>query len=153
MKKQEIKRRVRVGTAVTFSHIAYPKSYSEEDWFPDCYLQIAQTLGLKTKYGHPELETLVTFSMEGLGYSVLKQLITAVENGERFSGGDRTRVTGSFYRTKDVTVEFRNSENCYGPCLRAVVLGLEEEFQNMSSDEASEYLHALSPLIDPCDYV
>ena len=153
MKSSEKRPRVNTNVAVSFSHIAYPKNYDEEDWFPSCYLQIARTFGLKTKYGHPEIETLITFNMDNLGYSVLKQLITAVKNGECFSHGDRTKVTGSFYWEKDVTVQFRKTENCYGEVLRAVVVGLEEKFQNMSSDEAHSYLHSLSPLIDPCDYV
>lgn len=153
MKSSEKRPRVNGSVAVSFSHIAYPKSYEEEDWFPSCYLQIARTFGLKTKYGHPEIETLITFRTDNLGYSVLKQLITAVKNGERFSHGDRTKVTGSFYWEKDVTVEFREVNSPHGAYLRAVVLGLEEDFQSLSKEDADSFLNSLAPLIDPCDYV
>ena len=56
---------------------------------------------------------------------------------------------GSFLFDDEYTVEFRNSENCYGPCLRIVVLGIEEEFQSLPEKEAWEWLLAHGPLVDP----
>ncbi len=113
-------------------------------WF---YYQTATTIGLQRDFNHPNLECFITFTCDYGGHSVLQQLGARVKKGERFAAGDRTTVVDTFKLPWEV--EFRESQNPYGPCLRAVVLGIGEEFQSLSYQEADEWLNSHGPLIDP----
>ena len=135
--------------AFTFSNYAVP--VCEED--PLCpaayYLQIASTLGLY-RYDHPELEAFISFDMMYTGHSVLTYLAQTIYNGARYAAGDRAEVPGCFPYER-YTVEFREFRNERGSYLRAVVLGIEEEFQALPTLEAEDWLAARGPLIDPCE--
>lgn len=113
------------------------------------YLQIASTLGLY-RYDHPELEAFISFDMMYTGHSVLTYLAQTIYNGARYAAGDRAEVPG-YFPYERYTVEFREFRNERGSYLRAVVLGIEEEFQALPTPEAEEWLAARGPLIDPCE--
>ena len=160
LQENERKRRPRCkpGIAHCFSNYAVPKSndgleVDDDIWWtmPSYYYQIGNTMGMERLYQHKELECFITFSVEDEGCSILRQVEAKIRNGARFSDGERLVIKkdGSFLFDDEYTVEFRNSENCYGPCLRIVVLGIEEEFQSLPEKEAWEWLSAHGPLIDP----
>ncbi len=137
------------GVAYVTSNYAEPAPDEEDEfWYPSYYYQIARTLGLK-RYGHPELEALITYSVDNGGYSLLKYLAQRVREGVRFAAGEQVEVPCAYYEWETCTVEFRESRDAYAPCLRAVVLGLEEEYQALPSEEADRWLTARGPLYDP----
>lgn len=152
MTEQERKtRRVRVRNAKPYPGIAFTNyaSIEDDEGFAFYYLQISRTLGLERSYDHPELQTLITLSTEAGGSSVLTYLVKQVRNGVRYHAGDRVEVPDPFCPQSLHTVELRESCDCYGPCLRAVVLGMEDAYQSMSEGEALAYLNAHGPLTDP----
>ncbi len=134
------------GVAYVSSNYAAP--FADEFGFSPYYYQISSTLGLARDFGHPDIEALITFDVDFGGDSVVRHLAERVRGGEKFSAGQQVTVPGNYWQ-KTFTVEFRESENAYGECLRAVVLGLEEEYQSLPEREAFEYLAAHGPLKDP----
>ena len=145
--KEMIKRRVKVGTAIISSGYT---PCSDEDQFPLYFYQISRTLGLE-KYGHPELETLITLSVNNGGSSILRYLVRCVESGQRFMRGQRFVIPRSIDNYLEYVVEFQPSNDEYGFCLRAVVIGIEEEYQSMPSENAYEFLASTGELLDPYD--
>ena len=140
-------RRVRVRNTTPYPAIV-SSDYAPvtESDFALYYLQISRTLGLAENYGHPELQTLISLSGNNGGYSVLNYLVKQIQKGARYQAGDRVTIPDFF---GNYTVEFRESRDTYGACLRAVVLGLEDNFQSLNENEAFAYLNAHGPLIDP----
>ena len=126
----------------------------EDVWYvPTHYRQFSCTLGMERLDGHPNVETLITFRLENMGHSVLTDIVKAVEKGARYAAGDRATFTRPDAFHEPYTVEFRESENGYGPCLRAVVLGIEEELQRLPTAEADALIASHDPLIDPGDTI
>lgn len=126
----------------------------EDPWYvPSHYRQFSCTLGMERLDGHPNVETLITFRLENMGHSVLSDVVEAVVKGARYAAGDRATFAHSDAFREPYTVEFRASENVYGPCLRAVVLGIEEELQALPTAEADALIASHDPLIDPCDTI
>ncbi|MBR7142381.1 MAG: hypothetical protein IKD06_02455 [Clostridia bacterium] len=143
--------RVKVGIGIGLSDYAAPKPDSnEEDRFsPPYYFQISETYGLESRYGHPELEALLTFHVENGGHSVLSYLVKSIENGARYTHGQQMTIPPHTPFDTPHTVEFRRFEDKRGSYLRAVVLGVEEAYQSLSSQEAHDYLVSQGPLTDP----
>ena len=128
-----------------------PAEIDEEEWdIPSYYLQISRTLGMERVHGLPEVQTLITHTIEYMGHSVLEDLLRAVREGVRFKAGDRLTLTPRNTWKEPYEVELRESADNYGPCLRAVVLGIEEDFQSLPTEEAETALLAYAPLIDCC---
>lgn len=145
---QERLRNKKPHIAYISSDYAIPKSQETDEYFGEWYYyQISRTLGLESDFGHPEIETLITFSVDCGGNSVLRDISEAVRNGARFCVGDKAKFNRNY--CSEYTVEFRQSNSCYGPCIRAVVLGIEEEYQSLSEKEAFEWIESHGPLIDP----
>lgn len=149
-RREERRKNRKPGVGYVSSDYAVPAPDEEDEfWIPSYYYQIARTLGLK-QYGHPELQALITYSVEYGGYSLLKYLAQRVREGVRFAAGEQVEIPHRYPSWGPLcTVEFRESRDAYGPCLRAVVLGLEEEYQALSSEEADRWLMAHGPLYDP----
>jgi hypothetical protein len=116
---------------------------------PQYYLQFSTTMGLNRDFGHPNIESLISTSSEAGGASIVYALARRVRSGERFSVGDRVELTFDGWGMSRCTVELRESANNYGPCLRAVVIGVEEELQNMEYADAEEHIASRGPIIDP----
>lgn len=150
-RREERRKNCKPGVAYVSSDYVLPTPDEEDEfWIPSYYYQIARTLGLK-RYGHPELETLITYSVERGGYSLLTYLARLVREGASFAAGMRVEIPDRYPGWVLCTVEFRESQDAYGPCLRAVVLGLEEEYQAPPSKEAERWLMAHGPLCDPAE--
>ena len=107
------------GVAYVSSNYAAP--FADEFGFSPYYYQISSTLGLPRDFSHPDIEALITFDVDFGGDSVVRHLAERVRGGEKFSAGQQVTVPGNYWQ-KTFTVEFRESENAYGECLRAVVL-------------------------------
>ena len=134
------------GVAYVSSNYAVP--FADEFGFSPYYYQISATLGLSRDFAHPDIEALITFEVDCGGDSVVRHLAERVREGERFAAGQRVTVPGNLWQ-KTFTVEFRESENAYGKCLRAVVLGIETEYQSLPEREAFKFLCSHGPLKDP----
>lgn len=165
------RRRRPVKPHVSYISTDYAVPFHDEDdewWFPDYYYQISNTLGLSERFDHPELEAFITFDVAEGGYSVLRYLCSNIEKGAKYKAGDRIELplTNNYgggnlddlldELTDDTdststcrVVEFVESQNSYGPCLRAVVLGIEEKYQSLSENDAIKWLYDHGPLIDP----
>ncbi|MBQ8684415.1 MAG: hypothetical protein IJ518_07880 [Clostridia bacterium] len=152
-RREERLRNRKPGIGITFSNYAYPQVPADADewWYPEYYLQYAATLGLERGYGHPEIEALITFNTTYTGHSVVSYLVKTIKDGARYASGDRVDIPGFYSWQVLGTVEFRESRNSYGPCLRAVVVGVEEAFQSLPYDEIDPYLMANGPTYDPCE--
>lgn len=149
-RREERRRNRKPMVSYISSDYAVPTPDGEDAfWYPSYYYQITRTLGLEQQCSHPELQTLITYSVENGGYSLLGNLAQRVRKGARFAAGERVEVPCAYYEWETCTVEFRESKDEYGPCLRAVVLGLEEEYQALPSEEADRWLIAHGPLYDP----
>ncbi|MBO5358930.1 MAG: hypothetical protein J6A78_06385 [Clostridia bacterium] len=124
-----------------------------EDWFPSYYLQYARTLNLERDYGHPNIQALINFNVEMGDHMVINQVYRAIKKGAYFKAGDRFTVREDYGFKREHTVEFFDTEDCYGTCLRAVVLGLESELQSLPTNEALAQIEAVGPGIDPYEYL
>ncbi len=123
-----------------------------DDWFPSYYLQYARTLNLEEDYGHQNIQALINFDVEMGNNTVVNQVFRAIKNGASFKAGDRFIVREQNGFREEHTVEFSETKDCYGPCLRAVVLGVEAELQALPTEEAVEQLENSGPAIDPYQY-
>ena len=94
-------------------------------------------------YDHPEIEMLINFNREERDNRMFEGILYSIATGKRYKAGDRATITSENALIKSCVVEFRESENSFGKCLRAVVLGMEEEFQSLPTDKALEYIHRL----------
>lgn len=134
------KSRIRIGYSFTMSTYAYRGG----DEYADNYrLQIACSLGMDEHYDHPEIEMLINFNREERDNRMFEGILYSIATGKRYKVGDRATITSENALIKSCVVEFRESENSFGKCLRAVVLGMEEEFQSLPTDKALEYIHRL----------
>lgn len=112
------------------------------------YMQIARSLGVDRDYNHPNIEALINFDVELGHHSVLEKILNDIKNGARYAAGDRTTIRG-YPLNEEYTVEFRESHDEFGYCLRAVVLGIAEEYQSLPTDKAYDYLKKQESLWDP----
>ena len=134
------KSRIRIGYCFTMSTYAYRGC----DEYADNYrLQIACSLGLDEHYDHSDIEMLINFNREERDNRIFENILYSIATGKRYKAGDRATITSENALIKSCVVEFRESENSFGKCLRAVVLGMEEEFQSLPTDKALEYIHRL----------
>lgn len=148
------RRRFKPKAAVVVGDLADPNYDAEDVWYvPSYYLQHSCTLGMKRIHNHPEVEALISFHRDMMGHSVLTDVMTAVQNGAHYAAGDRATFPVPHALFDTYTVEFRESTNCYGPCLRAVVLGMEEAFQALPTAEADAAISAYPDRIDPCSTI
>ncbi len=89
--------------------------------------QVSQTLGLY-RCGHPEIESLVSFRKNGEIVSLAELAARRVSSdGKHYDVGDLEEFSLAHGRT--IRVCFLESANAYGPCLRAVALGMDSAFQ------------------------
>ncbi len=120
-----------------------------EGEFPAYYLQQATTMGLDRDFSHPNIEALITMTAEQGGADIVYFLARQVRSGVRFSAGDRVEFSYGAFGSQRCTLELRESRNVYGPCLRAVVIGVEEELQAMNEAEAAAHIASRGPAFDP----
>lgn len=134
------KNRIRTGYAFTKSSYAYRGDKYDSDY----RLQVSRSLGLESHYNHPDIETLINFSLGEYGNRVLEHILYLISTGKQYKVGDRETITLQDSWVKSCVVEFRKSEDRFGKCLRAVVLGMEKEFQSLPTEKALEYIHRLN---------
>lgn len=147
MNEQEKRtRRAKVGPAIVSSDCV-PVGTLDDLWPASYYLQLTQTLGLY-RWDHPELAARITFTVDDGGADVLRQLCRMVIQGRRFAPCDRVEIIAGPWREKH-TVELRRHTTDYGDCLLAVVLGVEEDFQQLSEEAAMATVIKSPHAIDP----
>lgn len=133
--QKNMRRRPNSGIAYTISDVAFTR---DDDWSADYVLKAGRTLGLYRGTGQQDIEVLIDFRTGEYSHYLLQALVNKITRGERFRNGSTTEVydevAGETY-----TVEFRKSSDCYGRCLRAVVAGIEHEYQSMPADKAAQY--------------
>lgn len=134
------KSRIRRGYSFTSSSYAF-RGCDEYDC--DYRLQVTHSIGLENDYNHPDIEMLINFNRGEHGNRVLEDILYSISTGKQYKAGDRETIMLSDSRVKSCVVEFRESESRFGKCLRAVVLGMEEEFQSLPTEKALEYIHRL----------
>ena len=146
--REERRRRAKPGPAIVSGDCVAPWEEDDEElWFSAYYLQLAQTLGLR-RFDHPEIAARITFTLQNGGADVLRQLCHMVVQGRRFAAGDRVEITVGPWR-ESRTVELRQHTTVYGQCLLAVVLGVEEDFQQLSEEAAQDRIAQSRYPIDP----
>ncbi len=144
----ERRTRHKIGLCTIFSPCAVPLLDDDEDW-PSYYYQACRTLNMRSLYDHPEIEALITFSTENGGQTIVKYLARCVKEGARYRAGDRVSIPDRYGRPH-CTVEFKEfTDEHHCPALRAVVLGLEKEYQAIPFHEAFEFIEAHPDTIDP----
>ena len=121
--------------------------YIDADGFPP-YRQIARSLGLDWDYNHPNIEAMINFDPSLGQHTVMTHVLNTIAAGARYAPGDRIRYKWDRWNDEYI-IEFRESCDAYGPCLRAVVLGIEEEFQSLDSDAACAYISRHATRRDP----
>lgn len=121
-------------------------SYAYSCYFnynPHCRLQISRSIGLEDKCGHRDIQMLIALDDDENQHKVLEKILDSIENGKRYKAGDRVTVNCKNSSVRQCVVEFREAEDYYGKCLRAVVLDIEEEFQSLPTEKAFECLDRL----------
>lgn len=113
------------------------------------YLQSARSLGLEERYQHPDIQALINFDPEMGRHSVLEAILNTIYEGAKYAPGDRLTLPAANPWDIEHTVEFRSIEDAYGKCLRAVVLGLEEEFQSLADKDVIPAMEKRGQLTDP----
>ena len=141
------RRRVKPGLAVTCGNCIPPQPEEDDPWYAPYYLQLAQSLNLH-RFGHPEIATRITFRADYGGADVLWQLCRRVASGQRFAPGDRVQIRTGVWKD-DRTVVFIPHATEYGPCLLAVVEGVEEAFQQLCYADAAARIAAHPNPIEP----
>lgn len=122
--------------------------YIDGDGFPP-YKQIARSLGVDRDYDHPNIEAMINFDPTLGQHTVMSHVLKTIAGGARYAPGDRIDYqTGSPWNEAYI-IEFRASCDDYGPCLRAVVLGIEEEYQSLPSEAAYAHISAYAMRRDP----
>lgn len=144
-KNREERRKRRKGFAFTISDYCP----TNECGFPP-YKQIARSLGVDWDYDHLNIEAMINFDPSTGQHTVMSFVLNQIAAGARFSHGDRISYRAGHWNDEYI-IEFRESEDSYGPCLRAVVLGIEEEFQSLPSDEAYALIATSADRIDPME--
>ena len=124
----------------------------DEYGFPP-YKQIARSLGVDRDYDHPNIEALINFSPELGSHTVISYVLNKIAEVARLAPGDRITYSAPETSYQEYTIEFRESEDEYGPCLRAVLLGIMSEYQPLPSHEAHADICASPYRVDPlADY-
>lgn len=141
-KNMRINRHFIKSHALLFSPVTF---VSSEDWDADYVLQWGRTLGLDRYKGQQDIEVLVDFCTGDFNHSVLQSLVKRVVRGERFRLGDIIRIQDNICG-QSYTVEFRKSCDWYGRCLRAVIVGIEREYQSMNTEKAADYRASINRL-------
>lgn len=138
---EERKRRDIKGFAFATSSYTYRGYDGNNDYYR---LQVSCSIGIKDDYNHPEIETLINLSQGEYENSVITGIINLISTGKQYKAGDRETLTLQYSVQDSCVVEFRESENCYGKCLRAVILGVQEEFQSLPTDDAIYYIQQVN---------
>ena len=118
-----------------------PPQPDEELWIPSYYLQLARSLNLY-RFGHPEIATRITFTVDYGGADVLWKLCRMVVAGQRFAPGDRVQLALGVWKER-YTVAFYPHTTAYGDCLLAVVEELDESIH-------TDAIHFYSILSELC---
>ena len=138
----------KAGLALVCGNCIPPQPDEDEElWIPSYYLQLARSLNLY-RFGHPEIATRITFTVDYGGADVLWKLCRMVVAGQRFAPGDRVQLALGVWKER-YTVAFYPHTTAYGDCLLAVVEELDEEFQRLPEAAAEERIARHPHPIDP----
>ncbi|MGN0113699.1 MAG: hypothetical protein ACI396_00050 [Acutalibacteraceae bacterium] len=108
-------------------------------------LQIFRTTEMEYLCGHPNIEMLIRLENgETHGNITLDYILRSIIDGKKYKAGDRVTITPKYCETCSCEVEFREYEDGRGKYLRAVILGIEKEYQSLTSEEAYKVICKLN---------
>lgn len=112
--------------------------FEADDFFGIPHKEVAKSLGLSENDGQLEIEALLNYTDESGKNTILDFLLSnIVYKGVRYHAGDRVEIPLNF-NGNTISVELREMKDDDGVYLRAVVIGIYEEYQCLSTKKVLE---------------